>query len=124
MAHRTHYPDEAMYSEVKRIYGHMTGAAAADLEHVSGDVLVADRTDTGDFTLTFKHKYPQGVMPHKPNVVGTTEGLTATFKTWDPAAGTATVTFTVGNTPTDPAATDEIYFAFDVRNSGRNPDAI
>ena len=121
MAHRTHYDREAMYSDVKTIYGHLTGNTTNDLTYVSGDVLIGDRSDTGDFDLTFRHKYPQGILP-MCKIVGPTEGLDVTFKAWDPAAGTASVTFCVGNTPTDPAATDEIYFAFDVRNSGKNPD--
>lgn len=122
--HRTTYPVESMYSDEVTIKGHLTGAAAANMVHVSGDVLSATRTDAGDFTLAFRHKYPQGTYPHIPTIVGTTEGLICTFKTWDPAAGTATVTFAVGSTPTDPAATDEVYFAFDVRKTAANPTSI
>lgn len=125
MAHRTSYSKDAMYSDIQTIYGHMTGGgAAADGVLVSGDVTVMDYVSTGVFNLTFKNKYPQGVMPHKPNIVGTTTGLSAIFTAWDPEAGTATVKFSVGSVATDPATTDSIYFAFDVRNSGANPASI
>lgn len=120
MAHRTHHAPEAMYSDVKTIYGHMTGNTTNDLIFVSGDVLTAVDTDVGDFTLTFRHPYPQGLYPDC-KIIGSTVGLVCEFKTWDPATQTATVTFLVGTTPTDPAADDEIYFRFDVRNSGKNP---
>lgn len=120
MAHRTHHAPEAMYSDVKTIYGHMTGNTTNDLIYVSGDVLAAVDTDVGDFDLTFAHKYPQGLFP-ECEIIGSTVGLRCEFKAWDAAAGTASVTFLVGTTPTDPAADDEIYFRFDVRNSGANP---
>ncbi len=120
MAHRTHYSLDASRSETKIIFGKMTGAGAANMTYVDGDVLTATRTDTGDYTLAFKHKYPQGLVPYPPGIVGTTEGLMCTFKTWDPAAGTAAVTFAVGSTPTDPAATDSIRWSFAVRNSNAN----
>lgn len=121
MAHRTHHAPEAMYSDVKTIYGHMTGNTTDDLVYVSGDVESAVDSGVGDFDLVFKHKYPQGLFP-ECEIVGPTEGLRCMFKAWNPAAGTASVTFVVGSTPTDPAAEDEIYFRFDVRNSGKNPD--
>ncbi len=121
MAHRTHHAPEAMYSDVKTIYGHMTGNTTNDLVFVSGDVLTAVDTDVGDFSLTFRHPYAQKLFPECV-IIGSTVGLRCEFKTWDPAAQTATVTFLVGTTPTDPAADDEIYFRFDVRNSGKNPD--
>lgn len=123
MGNRTHYATEAMYSDVKTIYGHMTGNGVDDLVFVSGDVLTAVDTDVGDFNVTFRHKYPQGLFP-EIEIVGTTEGLRGRFTAWNPAAGTGSITFFVGNTPTDPASTDAIYFRLDVRNSGANPDTI
>ena len=86
MGNRTHHPKEAMYSEVKTIYGHMTGNTTDDLIYVSGDVLSAVDTDVGDFTLTFRHKYTQGLFP-ECTIIGSTVGLRCEFKTWDPAAG-------------------------------------
>lgn len=122
MAHRSNYSQIShALSEVEEISGHMTGAGAADLVFVSGDILTAVQTATGVFDLTFKQKYPQGIHPRQPGIVGTTTGLVAILTAWDPAAGTATVKFSVGNTATDPATTDEVYFSFLVRNSGRNP---
>lgn len=120
MAHRTFYPRDDMYSDVKTIRGHMTGNTTNDLVYVSGDVLTAIDSDVGDFDLVFRDKYPQGLYP-EATIVGSTVGLRCEFTAWDPAAGTASVTFLVGTTPTDPAADDEIYFRFDVRNSGANP---
>lgn len=121
MAHRTHYPPEAMYSDVKVIYGHMTGnGSTGDLIYVSGDVLTGVDSDVGDFALTFQHNYPQGLFADCL-IIGSTADLECQFLTWDPAAGTATVTFHVNGTPTDPAADDEIYFRFEVRNSAANP---
>lgn len=111
-------------SEVECLTSHMTGAGAADLVAVSGDVESADQTATGVFDLVFKHKYPQGLTPFSPGIVGTTTGLVAIYTAWDPAAGTATVKFSVGSVATNPATTDEIHFAFLVRNSGRNPDSV
>jgi hypothetical protein len=98
----------------------MTGAGAADLVRVDGDIVTAVRSGAGIFALTFRHKYPQGAVPFSPGIVGTTTGLTAIFTAWDPAAGTATVKFSVGSVATDPATTDSIRFAFLVRNSNAN----
>lgn len=122
MAHRGHHPLEiGDLSETKLIRGRLTGAGAADMVRNSGDVLTAARQSAGVFNLTFKHKYPQGVLPLKPGIVGTTTGLDAILTAWDPLAGTATIKFSVGSVATDPATTDVVYLGFFVRNSNANP---
>lgn len=121
MAHRGTHPLNTPKTEAHLLENEMTGAAAADLVPVGAEIVSATRTATGVFDLVFRHKYPQGLVPFSPGVVGTTAGLVAIFTAWDPKAGTATVKFSVGSVATDPAATDSIRFAFLVRNSGRNP---
>lgn len=128
MAHRTNNSQiNHTLAEVELMTGRMTGNGANDLQFGAGDVLTGARQGTGDFILTFRHKYPQGLVPLPPAIVATagtaTVGLVGVWKTWDPAAGTARVQFSVGAAATDPAATDSIRFAFLVRNSGRNPSA-
>lgn len=112
-------------SEMEFITGKFTGGgAAADCVKAASNIDILTCTyagATGKFNLTFKYLYPQGVYPREPMIVGTTHGLKATFLAWDPKAGTAQVQFAVGNTDTDPATTDTIFFGFEVRNSGRNP---
>lgn len=120
MAHRSTHPLDARRHSSVIIDSKMTGAAAADLVAVDGDISSAVRSATGVFALTFRHKYPQGITPFSPGIVGTTTGLVAIFTAWDPAAGTATAKFSVGGVATDPAATDSIRFAFLVRNSNKN----
>lgn len=122
MGSRSHHPVEiGALSESKLLAGHLTGAGAADMVFKSGDVVTAKRTGAGTYNLTFRYKYAQRIYPFEPGVVGTTTGLGAILTAWDPVAGTATIVFSVGNTPTDPATTDEIFLLFLVRNSGRNP---
>lgn len=124
MAHRSGYPMETPLTECDLITGHLVGAGAANMAVTYGDIVSATRTGTGVFDLVFRHKYPQKIMPFRPEIVGTTVGLDAVFSAWNPAAGTATVKFSVGAAATDPAGTDEVYFAFLVRNSGRNPSTV
>lgn len=126
MAHRTTYPLVHRRNETEIITAKMTGAGAADLVNAEsatfggGDITAGVRTGAGVFNLTFRYKYPQGLTPLSPGIVGTTVGLTAVFSAWDPVAGTATVKFSIGAAATDPATTDSIRFAFIVRNSGKN----
>lgn len=126
MAHKTNYPLSVNRAEAEVLAAQMTGAGAADLVNAEstsfggGFVTAGVRTGAGVFNLTFRHKFPQGLVPFSPGIVGTTTGLVAIFTAWDPAAGTATVKFSVGGVATDPATTDSIRFAFLVRNSGRN----
>lgn len=122
MASRSTHELNTVETETVLIENQMTGAGAADLVAFGPDILTGARTGAGIFDLTFKHKYPQG-SPMQPGIVGTTTGLTAIFTAWNPAAGTATVKFSVGAAATDPAATDSIRFVFLMRNSGRNPSA-
>lgn len=122
MAHRSTHPLNTVETETVLIENEMTGAAAADMVAVGPDILTAVRTGAGAFDLTLRHKYPQG-SPMQPGIVGTTTGLTAIFTAWNPAAGTASVQFSVGAAATDPAATDSVRFMFLMRNSGRNPSA-
>lgn len=126
MAHRTTYPVTTAKSEVEILESRMTGAAAADLTAPTrpGEISAGVRTGTGVFNLTFRKKYPQGLVPFSPGIVGTTTGLVAIFTAWAPESGTATVKFSVGGVATDPTATDSIRFAFLVRNSGRNPTSL
>lgn len=124
MASRGHNPvDLAGLTEGQLVPAHFTGAAAADMALVSGDIASATRTATGEFDLVFRNKYPQGIMPFKPGIVGTTTGLDAILTAWSPQAGTAHIKFSVGSVATDPAATDAVYLLFLVRNSGRNPSS-
>lgn len=117
MASRSTHPLDCRKHSSVLIDGKMTGAGAADMVWVDGDVLTAVHTGTGIFNLTFRHAYPVGTVPLSPGIVGTTTGLVAIFTAWDPAAKTATVKFSVGGVATDPAATDSVRFAFLVRNS-------
>lgn len=122
MGNRSHHPVEiGALSESKLLAGHFTGAGAADMVFKAGDIVSAVRTGTGVYNLTFRYKYPQKIYPFDPGVIGTTTGLGAIFSAWDPQAGTATVKFSVGSVATDPATTDDVFFLFLVRNSGRNP---
>lgn len=110
---------EMVFADAKAV-----GAGAANLviSTTNGPVLLSGtRTGAGVFDLVFvpRWKSPNG-FPQQPGVVGTTTGLVAIFTAWNPAAGTATVKFSVGGVATDPAATDTIYFGFWLRNSGRN----
>ncbi len=125
MAHRSDHPTETARSDTKFLFAKMTGGgAAASLTRASGvaggDIVSATYSATGVFNIVFRHKYPEGVCPLAPGIVGTTTGLVAIFTAWDPAAGTATVKFSVGSVATDPALTDSIRFMFAVRNSGKN----
>lgn len=126
MASRTDYEIMTRRAETIILTSKMTGAAAADLvnaesaDYGGGEITAGARTGAGVFNLTFRHKFPAGLVPLSPGIVGTTVGLTAVFSAWDPVAGTATVKFSVGAAATDPAATDSIRFAFIVRNSGKN----
>ncbi len=126
MAHRTNYPVSTSKSEVEFLEARMTGAAAANLTAPTqpGEIVSGARTGAGNFDLVFRNKYPQGLVPFSPGIVGTTTGLVAIFTAWAPEAGTASVRFSVGGVATDPAATDSIRFAFMVRNSGRNPTSL
>lgn len=119
MAHRSTHPLDARKHSSVLIDAKLTGAGAADMTADDGDVVSATRTGAGIFDLVFRHKYPTGVMPFKPGIVGTTTGLSAILTAWDPAAGTATIKFSVGSVATDPATTDEVYLALLVRNSDR-----
>lgn len=114
-------------TEMELITSKVTGGGAgADCVVAASSIDVLTCTyagAAGKFNLTFGYKYPQKIMPLVPSIVGTTTGLVGTFTAWDPVACTAQVQFAVGNTGTDPATTDTIYFGFFVRNSGRNPSA-
>lgn len=124
-ANRATHPLHTVKDKVQLITAHMTGDGAADLVNADadnlggGEITIGDRQNTGEYDLTFKHSFPSGV-PLKPMIVGTTAGLDARFTAWDPTTGTATVLFEVAAVATDPAATDDIYFAFLMRNSGLN----
>lgn len=125
MANRTVYPLNTPRSEAQIFFATMTGGGAAtSLVAASGleclDIASATYSATGVFNIVFRNKYPGKLCPLSPGVLGTTTGLVAIFTAWDPAAGTATVKFSVGSVATDPATTDTIYFAFVVRNSGKN----
>lgn len=125
MGNRSHHPLDTTRPEAKMLFAKMTGGgAAADLVAASGleclDIVSATYSATGVFDIVFRHKYPSKLCPFSPGIVGTTTGLVGIFTAWDPAAGTATVKFSVGNTATDPATDDTIYFCFAVRNSDKN----
>jgi hypothetical protein len=126
MAHRTFYPLQGRRSDEVVRFSQMTGGGAADLVNAdaaifgAGFISAGARTGAGVFNLTFRDKFPQGLCPLSPGIVGTTTGLVAIFTAWDPVAGTATVKFSVGSVATDPATTDSIRFVFFVRNSGKN----
>lgn len=122
MANQTVSPLNTPKTESHLLECEMTGGGgAASLVAVGNQIVSATYSATGVFDIVFRHKYPQGLVPFSPGIVGTTTGLVAIFTAWDPMAGTATVKFSVGSSATDPATTDSIRFAFLVRNSGRNP---
>lgn len=121
----TTYPLNARKTELVLSDCVAVGAGAANLTIPTSStgrvIATGTRTGAGVFDLVFtpRWKSPAG-FPQQPGIVGTTAGLVGQFTAWNPAAGTATVRFTVGSTPTDPATTDTIYFVFWLRNSGRN----
>lgn len=120
MANRTSYPMDAQFSDVQRIFGKATGAGAAELTGHDHDLVSSTRTGVGVHTLVFRHAYPQGLFPDVKVVCGSTVGLMGQLSAWDPAAKTATLQLTDAGVAADAGASDVIYFALDVRNSGRN----
>ena len=130
MAHKSDFPLDVTKNEVKVIVSRLQGAGAANMTPVNSgttaqpitdnEIVSATRTGTGVFDLVFRRKYPQQYAAQAPAIVGTTVGLMAVFTAWDPAAGTATIAFSIGSVATDPAATDRAHLTFLARNSGRN----
>lgn len=126
MADRTTYQIKTPKSDVQLLTAAYQGNAGADMVNLEagnmggGEISSAVRQSTGVFVLTFRKKYAQLKCVGEPGIVGTTLGLDARFTAFDVVNQTATVIFEVGVTPTDPAATDFVYFSWFVRNSGFN----
>lgn len=127
-ANRSTHPINTPKSEAVLLTAKLTGGGAA------GDMVNAESANqgggevsacvynsaTGKFAVTFRHTYPSLLCAPVVTVVGTTDGLHGMFSAIDITAGTAVLELYVGNTATDPATTDTIYFMWVVRNSGRN----
>lgn len=127
MAHRTHYPLNTVKSEAVLVTFRLVGAGAANMTipttgtNESIEVVSCTRTDTGDFDVVLRHKYPE-----LRSVVGAnfgpraTAGLRAAVVAHNLPAGTLSITCEVGAVPTDPATGDTLHVTLLVRNSGRN----
>lgn len=136
MAHRGTHPIEGARTYTHLLTSRLVGAGAADMsvddadEAGGGEIVSATQTATGTFDLVFRHSYPKLLYVFPVGHVGDTEGLQGRFTAWDPVAKTATIVFEVADgaaastaatfVATDPAATDTIYLAWMVRNSGAN----
>ena len=80
-----------------------------------------NRTGVGTHDIVFSQKFGGTVLgPASMGCVGTTAGLEPRFTALDASAGTATLKTEVGNTATDAATTDTVFFGFWVRNSAKN----
>jgi hypothetical protein len=119
MAHRSDHPVGTGKSETDAIFSSAKGAGASALTTFKGDLTACVRTGTGAHDLTFRHKYPEGMIPIV-QVRGTTAGLKARVSAWNAAAGTMSIVLEVGAVATDAAATDFVDFLPWMRNSGRN----
>lgn len=104
------------------LVGNTTNAmtVAESAQRGAGEIVSCARADTGDFTIVFRHSYPELKSIVGLEFVGATAGLQARFTAIDVAAKTAAFTVEVGATPTDPATTDTLHIALLVRNSGFN----
>jgi len=122
MAHRTTYPIDGTKSDEQLVTAKLTGAGAANMTipETASDIVSCTRTDTGDFSVVFRHAYPELKSDLGIAVRGSTAGLQARWVSLDVAAKTGSFTVEVGATPTDPAVGDFISINLLVRNSGRN----
>lgn len=127
-ANRTTHPIEGAKSDMKILTAQITGGgAAADCtlpesgNQGGGEILSCVYAgSTGQYTITFRHPYPALKCAPVSVLVGTTDGLRASFSAIDITAGTATMETWVGNTATDMDTTDTLHLLWVVRHSGRN----
>lgn len=118
MASRSNHPIQTAKSETEIQFARATGAGAADMTALKGDLVTATRASAGLHNVVFRHAYPEGVCP-EVTVRGTTAGLKARVVAWSPTAKTMQVQLEVGAVATDAAAGDTVDFKLWVRNSGR-----
>ncbi len=127
-ANRTTHPANTPKSDVLVLTGKITGGgAAADCSNpesaLQGGGEISScvyHAATGKYTVTFRHTYPSLLCAPISVLVGTTDGLRASWLSIDMAAGTGELETWVGNTATDMATTDTLHLMWVVRNSGRN----
>jgi len=120
---RTTHPIDGMRSKELLLTAQVTGGgAAADCTvDTHGEIAtVVYAAATGKYTVTFRRTFPELKCAPVGVLVGTTDGLRASFSAIDIVAGTATLETWVGNTATDMATTDVMHFLWVVRDSGAN----
>lgn len=121
---RTTHPIEGARSKEQILTAKVTGGGAAadcSLPETNGEITsCVYAAATGKYTVTFRHTYPELKCAPVGVLVGTTDGLRASFSAIDIAAGTATMETWVGNTATDMALTDTLHLMWVVRDSGAN----
>lgn len=125
MANRSSNPLSTPRTDVVQLYANLVGAGTSNptfsaSEALNGEITSATRTNTGKVDIVFRHKYPKLRGAPIFSFVGTTDGLVGQCSAIDVAAGTASIEFYVGSTPTDIATTDTVYLTWSVRNSGKN----
>lgn len=119
----TTHPIDGMRSKEILLTAQVTGGgAAADCTVPTGSEIASCvyAAATGKYTVTFRRKFPELLCAPVGVLVGTTDGLRASFSAIDIEAGTATMETWVGNTATDMATTDTMHFMWAVRDSGAN----
>lgn len=120
---KTTYPIDGMRSKEILLTAKVTGGgAAADCTvDTNGEIATCVyAAATGKYTVAFRRTFPELKCAPVGVLVGTTDGLRASFSAIDIAAGTATMETWVGNTATDMALTDTMHFMWVVRDSGAN----
>lgn len=119
----TTYPVDGMRSDEKILTAKVTGGGAAANCSVPSNSEISSvvyAAATGKYTVTFRRTFPELMCAPVGVLVGTTDGLRASFSAIDIAAGTATMETWVGSTATDMATTDIMHFMWVVRDSGAN----
>jgi hypothetical protein len=125
MANRTIHPINTPRTDVQLLFANLIGNTTNNMtfsasEALNGEITTATRTAAGKHDIVFRHKYPELRSAPSFRFVGTTDGLVGQCSAIDVAAGTASIEFYVGSTPTDLATTDTVYIEWSVRNSGKN----
>lgn len=119
----TTHPIEGVRSKELLLTAKVTGGGAASncTVDTNGEIeSVVYASATGKYTVTFRRTFPELKCAPVGVLVGTTDGLRASFSAIDIAAGTATMETWVGSTATDMATTDIMHFMWVVRDSGAN----